>query len=480
VPLYVQLSGALRDAVHRGRLPPGTCLPSSRSLAADLSLGRNTVINAYDQLVAEGYLAAVVGAGTRVTNLPKGALSASSRSLRTGRGNLSPGPSLSERGKEIGATGRVSAKPGRRAFQTGLPALDEFPFALWARLVASAIRRPDPSILGYHHSGGYRPLREAIASHLRSTRGVQCTADQVIVVTGAQAALDIAARMILDPGANVWIEDPGYLGTRGALRAAGARLLPVPVDEEGMDIEHGRACHPPPRLICLTPSCQFPLGITTTLSRRLALIEWANQADAWILEDDYDSEYRYEGRPLSALQGLDSNGRVIYAGTFSKTMFPALRVAYLVVPDRCVDDFRTAIRHTGQEAPLPLQAALAEFIDRGHYAAHLRRMRRLYAQRQHRFVELCEQHLAGYVSLPPRDAGMQLVAYFEHPVDRERLLAEADAQGVTLSTLGPLHLDACRRDGLFLGYAGVPEGEMETAVRIVARAFERQRRAPRD
>jgi len=466
LPLHAQLARGLRAAILGGRLRPGTRLPATRVLAAELGVARSTVTGAYEQLLAEGYLEARAGAGTRVASGIGGVAALAPRGVRP------PGsvPALSARGRLLASVPRSPALVAVGAFQTGLPALDAFPRALWSRVAARAVRRLRPALLGYAAAGGYGPLREAIARYLQGARGVVCEADQVIVVSGAQAALDLTARMLLDEGDPVWLEDPGYLGARGALTAAGARLAPVPVDAEGLDVERGRRLCPRPRLIYVTPSCQFPLGITTSLARRLALLERAAASGAFVVEDDYDSEYRYRGQPLPALQGLDAGSRVLYMGTFSKTLFPALRIAYLVVPRAHVTAFRAALRQTGQEASVMVQAALAEFIERGHYAAHVRRMRRLYAARQRRFIELARAHLGRRLELAPRDTGMQLVGFF-HEGDDPGAVARAAARGVVVARLANYYLGRCPCPGLFLGYAAVPEEAMAAPMQALAAAL---------
>jgi GntR family transcriptional regulator/MocR family aminotransferase len=327
-------------------------------------------------------------------------------------------------------------------------------------------------MLGYARGAGVPALRQAIAAYLGAARGVNCDAAQVIVVAGGQAGLDLAARLLLDPDDPVWIEEPGYLGARGALIAAGARLVPVRVDADGLDVASGARACPNARLAYVTPSHQFPLGMTMPLARRLELLEWAAAAGAWILEDDYDSEYRYSGRPVAAMQGIDPAGRVIYLGTFSKTIFPALRAGYLVVPPALVDPFTAAIRQTGHTVPAALQAALADFLGEGHFAAHIRRTRALYAARQARLVTALERHLGGALEVRAAEAGLQLPARLLVDVDDRALSAAADAAGVIAPPLSIYHLGRVTQRGFVLGYAGVPEREIDRGVETLARAVE--------
>jgi GntR family transcriptional regulator/MocR family aminotransferase len=468
-PLHQQLYAALREAILAGRLPPGTRLPATRSMAQDLGAARNTVVTAFERLIAEGYMSARVGDGTRVAALrPEALLQA--RRIRAAAPARGTAPGLSRRGAALAAV-RRAAPDMRRAFQTGLPALDALPLDVWARLLARRARQPLRGTLGYAHGAGLPPLREAIAAYLGAARGVTCDPAQVIVVAGAQGGLDLAARMLVDPGDRVWIEEPGYLGARGALIGAGAQLVPVPVDADGIDVAAGERAGRGARLAYVTPSHQFPLGMTMPVARRLALLEWAARAGAWIIEDDYDSEYRYGGRPVAAMQGIDAAGRVVYVGTFSKTMFPALRTGYLIVPPALVDPFTAAIRQTGHTVPAAVQAALADFLSEGHYAAHIRRTRALYASRQSRLVDALRRRLSGALDVQPAEAGMQLPVHLRGKLDDRALSAAADAAGVIAPPLSAFHLGRVVHRGFVLGYAGVPEPEIDRGVELLAKVL---------
>ncbi|MGH3145626.1 MAG: PLP-dependent aminotransferase family protein, partial [Rubrobacter sp.] len=352
-PYYRQLYEGVRSAILSGLLPVGTRLPSTRTLATELGVSRTTAVTAFDQLLAEGYLEGKVGSGTFVAgSLPDDLLSVRER-VECESGPARSGRRLSGRGAMLAATPATAVRDrgSPRAFRPGVPALDEFPYAVWRRISGKVWRRPSGGLLGYGDPAGYWPLREAISGHLRTARGVRCLPEQVIVVSGSQQALDLAARVLLDPGDAVWVEDPGYTGARGALSGAGARLVPVPVDGEGLEVEKGIEREPDARLACVTPSHQYPLGVTMNLGRRLVLLGWAGSSGAWVVEDDYDSEYRYTGRPLEALQGLDTGERVLYVGTFSKVLFPALRLGYLVVPPDLIEAFTSARELTDRHPP---------------------------------------------------------------------------------------------------------------------------------
>jgi GntR family transcriptional regulator/MocR family aminotransferase len=320
----------------------------------------------------------------------------------------------------------------------------------------------------YNDPAGYRPLREAIATRLVTTRGVRCSADEVVIVTGSQQALEFAGRMLLDPGDPVWMEDPGYIGARAALIAAGARLIPVPVDEDGLDVDAGIAREPAARLVVVTPSHQFPLGSTLSLARRLALIEWASRTGAWVLEDDYDSEFRYIGRPLTALQGIDTEGRVIYVGTFSKVLFPALRLGYMVAPADLVDALIAAHMSTDIHAHTLEQAALAEFIQAGHLDRHVRRMRVTYAERQAVLVEAVKQHLTGFVDVEPSGSGLHLVGWLPDGLNDRLVSREAAAYGMDVWPLSLHCIDPAPSSAILLGYAGMTPAEIRAGVETLA------------
>ncbi|HST19575.1 MAG TPA: PLP-dependent aminotransferase family protein [Blastocatellia bacterium] len=466
-PLYRQLYDWLRGAILTGQLRPGTRLQSTRELANELGVSRNTVMNAFEQLLAEGYLEGQVGSGTYVSRaLPDDMLyipASRSRTLRLSR----KGRVLSERGAAL-ARAAVNASYSSiavRAFRPGTPALDAFPSEVWSRLLARRWRNPPRELLGYSNSVGYKALREAIASYLGAARAVNCEPDQVIVVAGAQQALDLVSRLLLGPDDAAWIEDPGYLGTRAAFIGAGARLIPVPVDEEGLDVAAGEARAPDARLVYVSPSHQYPLGVTMSLARRLALLEWANRSGAWIIEDDYDSEYRYAGRPLAALQGLDQEGRVIYLGTFSKVLFPSLRVGYMVVPPDMIDAFAAARGVLSRFTPSIDQAVLADFINEGHFARHIRRMRTLYAERQAVLVETARREMDDLIEVNPHEAGIHLVGWLADSVDDRKASEAAASEGVEAQALSSFSLKHRMRGGLLLGYAGYDKRQIRVGVR---------------
>ena len=477
VPRHRQLYQALRAAVLAGRLAPGTRLPSTRALASELDCARNTVVSAFEQLFAEGYLEGKVGSGTYVSRqLPESLLTAERAHVR-GPAPAAEGPPrrLSARGGRLAELGLPRhARP--RAFNPGEPELAQFPFDTWARLLQRSWRAPGRERLMHNPPGGDPALRRALAQHLNRVRGLTCTPEQVLVTNGAQQALDLVARLLCDTGDRVWMEEPGYPGLRGALAAAGAQAVPVPLDAAGLSVAAGRRRAPDARLAVVAPSHAYPLGTVMSLSRRLELIDWAAETGGWIVEDDYDSEFRYTGRPLAPLAGLDRQDRTIYLGTFSKVLFPSLRVGYLVVPADLAEPIARARRGLDDHPGSTVQPALAAFIEEGHFAQHLRRMRRLYAARQEALLDAGRRHLAGLLELSPDAAGMHLVAGLGARLAgraHDTACAERALQsGVAAPALSAYYQGVPGREGLLLGYAAVPEPEIDRAARRLARALD--------
>jgi GntR family transcriptional regulator/MocR family aminotransferase len=357
-----------------------------------------------------------------------------------------------------------------------MPALDAFPQAVWTRLLARSVRRHGPTLLAYGDAAGYRPLREAIAAYLASARGVRCSWEQVVVLSGAQQGIELATRILIDPGDQVWHEEPGYLGARGAFRTSGASLVPVRVDDEGLDVGAGIAAAPSARLAYVTPSHQYPLGVTMSLARRLSLLAWAERSGAWIIEDDYDSEFRYSGRPIAAVQGLDEHARVVYVGTFNKVMFPSLRLAYVVAPPDIVNAIVAARALSDGHPPLHVQAALTDFLAEGHFGAHVRRMRTLYQERRDVLVETLGAQLGGSVSLGPTDAGMHVVAHLDGRHDDLVLASRAAEAGFGAAALSRQYLRRHPPAGLLLGFTGSPPDELRSGVRRLAGLLRARRR----
>jgi GntR family transcriptional regulator/MocR family aminotransferase len=471
IPLYRQIYEGYRRAILERRLHAGERLPATRALAEALGVSRLPVLNAFDQLVTEGYCESRVGAGTFVADALPEELDPRPRPASGSMPAVPPGARPLAGGPASEATGPPFWLLGTGPFTIGGTAREHFPFRTWATLVARHARTLQPDDLRYGDRMGLKAFREAIAAYLRVARGVRCEADQVMVVNGSQQALELTARALIDPGSPVWFEDPGYWGARAALTAAGARLEAVPVDAEGLDVAGGIARCPEARAVFVTPSHQFPLGTTMTASRRLQLLRWAQRAGAWIIEDDYNSEYRYESLPITALQGLDLASRVIYIGTFSKVLAPALRIGYLVLPPDLVEHC-AAIRGTMDISPPSfMQAVLTEFLTDGHFARHLRRTSKLYRERRSVLVEALRSELGDGVEVLGAQAGLHLVVTLPAAVDDHEVAARAAREGLRVMPLSWCFLGPQRRPGLVLGYGDTRVEEIPNAVRRLRRAL---------
>src|SRR5207302_7968360 len=472
--LYRWLYEELRAAILAGRLRPGSRLPATRDLAQTYRISRPTAVTAFEQLKSEGYVEGRAGSGTYVSQVLPDQL------LQVGR--MRQEKQLPHRQVALSSYARrlqpflapTSTRP-IRAFRANLAALDLFPTTLWAQVAARRLRRVSTHLLAGGDALGYRPLREAVAEYLNTSRGVKCSAEQVLIVSGAQEALDRTARVLLNPDEPVWMEEPGYPGAAVVFHAVGAKICPVPVDDEGVDMERGIRRWRRARLVYVTPAHQFPLGVTMSLRRRLALLEWARRSGTLIFEDDYDSEYRYAGRPIPALQGLDRAGVVIFAGTFNEVLFPALRLAYLVVPPAMVDRFAAAQSVSMRHAPLLDQAVLCDFITEGHFARHIRRMRELYAERLAILLELARSRLGGLLEIPEVEAGLQTVGWLAEGITAERAAEEAAKANVEVIPLSRYSSRRLERQGLILGFAAVNNQELRRGVEQLARALEKCR-----
>jgi GntR family transcriptional regulator/MocR family aminotransferase len=470
-PLHRQVYHGIREAILSGRLPGGVRIPSSRRLADYLDISRSTVLVAFEQLVAEGYLIGAVGSGSYVASQIPDHLLPTARPASAPAGRPSSRPAVAKRCSDLRAMRRRAPRYYPGAFWTGVPPVDAFPLSLWRRLATRRYRQVSASQLYHGPAAGYRPLREAIVTHLAGARGVHCTADQVIVLSSAQEAMELTCRVLLDPGDAAWIENPSWSGARGALTSGGARVAHVPVDRHGLIVDQGIAAAPDARLVYVCPSHQYPSGAILSLERRLQLLEFAASRDAWIIEDDYDSEYRYSGRPLTALQGLDSAGRVVYVGTFNKTLFPALRLAYVVVPQDLLAEFLAVRGIGGQHSPTIEQAILCDFITEGHYARHLRRSRTLCRERRAALVAAVARHLAGVLEIAEDESGLHAVAWLPAGLDDVRVSAAASQQGIEAAPLSAYYEGECPRGGLVLGYAGLKLHEIDAGVRKLALAI---------
>lgn len=463
------LYAELRAAIHAGRLAPGARLPPSRDFARQLGISRGTVLAALAQLTAEGYLAGAVGKGTFVSaRLPAARSAAANAPPRQSEGRLSRRGELLAR-SPFPLGGRPQAA---RPFRPNQPDLAAFPFALWNRIAARRSRLSQRAMLADGDARGHLPLRRAIAEHLRYAMRIDCSDGQVMIVGSVQQALDLCARLLLDPQDEVWMEDPGYPGALQIFRAAGAKVVGIPVDRKGMDVDAAIRRAPRARLAYVTAGRQSPLGVPLSLERRMSLLRWAEASGACVIEDDYDSEYRYSGNPLAALKSLDTRGRVIYAGSFSKLLFPSLRLAYVVVPDWLGDHFAAALSLTARHMPLLPQAVLHEFMAEGHYGRHIRRMRLAYGERAAALEEAVARRMGGLLALLPITAGIDAPAFLPAGTDDALIAREALAAGIETRPLSAYAIEAPAPSGLVLGFAAFDRPQIEVGAAALAQVLE--------
>jgi GntR family transcriptional regulator/MocR family aminotransferase len=465
-PIYRQLHRLLQQAILSRELPAGSKVPSSRLLAQELGIGRNTVTQVYEQLVLEGYVSSTTGRGTFVADSAPDEIVGAPEAASSGASSTpSPEPSahvLSTRGARLIAGAGVSKRQWG-AFMPGVPDVTKFPSRVWSRLHNKYWRRLRPDLLTYAPGGGLPALRHALADYLRTSRSVRCTPEQIIVTTGIHQSIDLAVRLLSDPGDVIWTEDPCYWGVRSVLHVSGLQARPIGVDAEGINPSSDDLAQPP-KLMLVTPSHQYPLGMVMSLARRRMLLEYARQHRCWIIEDDYDSEFRYGSRPLASLQGLDTSGQVIYVGSFGKTLFPGLRIGYLVVPEPLAESFATASAELYREGQLLQQAMLADFIAEGHFTSHIRKMRTLYGQRRQAVLDAASQRYGDALPAVGGDAGLHLVMQLpEGSDDREVATAALERNIIVRPLSGYYAQPSLASPGLLIGYACVPDEEIGPA-----------------
>ncbi|MEJ1929926.1 PLP-dependent aminotransferase family protein [Nostoc sp. NIES-2111] len=473
-PLHRQVYEELRQAILAGRLRPGERLPSTRSLAQLLEVSRATITQSYDLLLSEGYLETIVGSGTFVCRqLPDDLLSAAPIPSKLQPANSSV--SLSAYGASL--SDKAFLRPPKSeveiSFTYGRPAFDQFPIDLWRKLLSRHCHS-QTDVLDYtYDSQGYQPLREAIAAYISRSRAVKCHAEQIIIVGGSQQGIDLITRLLIDRGDWIAVEEPGYLGARRAFLSQGASLYPVSVDQSGLVVsELTKNIIPPIKLVYVTPSHQFPTGAVLSLPRRLELLAWAQKTGTMIIEDDYDSEYRYGERPIPALQGLDQGGSVIYVGTFSKVLFPALRLGYLVLPENLVYVFARAKWLADRQCSLLEQYALTDFITEGHLERHIRRMRSLYDQRRQTLVNSLFSHFGDRVKILGENAGMHLMVKIDTHLSDDEVIQLAAIAGVGIQAAYPQYLKDSPGHEFILGYAELNEQQIHQGVKRLSKALE--------
>lgn len=476
-PLYRQVYDGYRSAILDGTLRAGQKVPSTRLLAEELDISRIPILSAYAQLIAEGYFESRSGAGTVVScslseqvSVPQPPASNVAKPLDRTRA-----PSSIELLPD--SVKRGTWQRARGAFCPGQVSFDDFPLQVWNRLVTRHGRLTQAKTLNYEDPMGLRDLREAIAVYLRTARGVRCDAERIMIVNGSQQALAITARVLLSGGDSVWMEEPGYTFARSIFKLSGCHVVPVRVDEDGLDVTHGMAKCRKARAALVTPSHQYPLGVTMSASRRLQLLDWAETAGAWIIEDDYDSEFRYDSMPIASLQGLDSNSRVVYIGTFSKVVFPSLRLGYLVIPADLVNEFLTVRFVMDFGSASFHQAVLADFIREGHFSRHIRRMRSLYSERRGVLLETLRKELDENGEVTGAEAGMHLTLTLDGICDRE-IAIRAAQQNLWLTPLSSSYTGSAPRQGFILGFGSAEVERMPRAVRTLQSLLKMARRRP--
>ena len=475
-PVSTQLTMMLRELILSGGFSAGDRLPASRTLARELALSRTTVIEAFDRLTAEGLIESRVGAGTYVSRAldadrPRppapNVVAIGARAPRLSRATEQSLDRLAERSRLPSAA---------RAFTTALPAFDAFPMAQWARLSAKHWRGNRNAAMGYGEPCGDPHLRQAIAAHLRANRGITCDAEQIFICGGAQQAFSLIGSILLNPGDRVWFENPGAIGARNSLIAAGADLVPVPVDGQGLRVDEGLRMSPRFRLAFVTPSHQQPLGMVMSLERRFALLHAAEQAGAWIVEDDYDGEFPFGGSPLPTLKSVDATGLVIYVGTFSKSLFPSLRLGFLLAPPALVGTLNAMMSRVLPGVPSSVQGVVAEFIDEGHFASHIRRMRRIYAERHEALCAAAGRRLRGLLEVVPSHSGLHTIGLLDPALSELDVSQAAGRRDITVSPIARYSIAPVPERGLVLGFGGIRPPEIAAGVDVLAEVLEEQMR----
>ncbi|MEH6630723.1 MAG: PLP-dependent aminotransferase family protein [Halopseudomonas aestusnigri] len=472
-PLYRQLYIGIRKLILSGDLAPGTKLPASRTIATELEISRTTVINTIEQMISEGFLETRRGSGTYVTQR----LSEMTEFYQTSveddpeSDEEDPNLSLSKRGQGYADLPHQYEPEGIYTFRPSQPAYELLPHDIFSRLTNRYQRKPKDEYLTYSDRGGYMPLREAISSYLKTSRSVRCTPEQIIITSGTQTALNLASQLLIDPGDSVWMEDPGHTAARCVFQGSGAKVVPIPIDEHGFNpaLCPEEDKNNPVKLAYVTPSSQHPLGRRMPLTRRIKLLEWAQQNNTWIFEDDYNSEFRYTGRPLSALQGLDKSGRVLYVSSFTKILYPGLRLGYMVVPKSMSEIFAHASTILQRSTPLLSQQIIADFINEGFFATHMRKMRKVYHQRQQILLEAAEEHLKGLVEISAVDQGFHCNGWLPDHADPEMVEATLRAAGYAVNNIDYYCMEPYQRKGIMIGFAGTPEDKIPEGVKGMAK-----------
>ena len=461
-PLYKQVYEQFRQMILNKQLRPGDRLPASRNLAKELGVSRVIVSQGFEQLMMEGYIVGKTGSGTFVASIIPDVVLNAPKVETNGEPKIRPGAlKVDEKGNFLPVREKTEIRP----FQMGEPSLDQFPYKIWQQVGNKVLKELKSYHLGYDDCCGYWPLRKAIASYLRVSRAVRCEAGQVIVVTGSQQGLNLIVKCLLKTGDNVWMEDPGYFGASNAFSSAGVNIYPIPVEEDGLNIDYAMKKFGDAKLAYVTPSHQFPLGYTMSQSKRLQLIQWAKKKNAWILEDDYDSEFRYRGQPLACLQGLDDAGRVIYSGTFSKVLFPGLRLAYLVLPTPdLVEEFKKIKENIDRQSPVIEQLILTRYMEQGHFLRHIRKMRLLYAERQSILTSLLHEQAQSHFRVEVSHSGMHLICWLSPEINIRTLREEIERQHLVVSFINDYSIEKKLPPAMALGFTAFSKYKLRVAV----------------
>jgi GntR family transcriptional regulator/MocR family aminotransferase len=470
--IHNQLYEQLKSGIYEGMLRPGDRMPSSREMSAELKISRNTVLQVFEQLMMEGFFETKTGSGTFISkNVAKFSYS---KGQSTHPGQKPEHFTARPYGLNNAFKGHVSALEPIIPFQQSVPLMPEFPFAAWARISASVHKKMNLLHLGYDDAQGYLPLRKALCDHLRISRSINCEPENMLIVTGSRQALHLCAEILLNKGDQCWMEDPGYPGATSAMQRFGAQICPVPITDNGIDLDFAMQHYPKAKLAYVSPSHQFPMGNTMALNERVKLLNWAKDNDIWIIEDDYDSEFRYNGRPIPALQGMDTNGNVIYSGTVSKVLLPALRLGYMVFPTKAIArQFATAKSVIDGQSNIITQAIVSEFIRQGHFSRHIRRMRLLYKKAQDDLANLINLHLKNRLTPAPVEAGMHLLAWLPSAINASVIANEALKEGLVIHTLTQYGIKFEHPNGLILGFSGFTFKEMEAGVLVLKRVLDK-------
>ncbi len=464
IPLYKQLYDKFRQSILDSKFSPGQKLPGTRSLAAELDISRNTVVMAFEQLLLEGYIKGKIGSGTFVNEIPDNILNIQEKVNRKKSGKKISTNLIAQLGSPELLYRNTSIEE-IIPFQNGVPDLNEFPIKTWLKINNQTTQKISSVELGYGDAAGYKPLREEIASYLRIFRAVNCSAEQIVIVNGSQQGLDLVMRVLLNLGDAVWLEDPGYFGARASMLFAGATIFPSPLDGEGLNIEYSSNKYPVPKLIYTTPSHQFPLGLTMSAARRIQVLQYASKNNCWIIEDDYDSEFRYSGNPLPSLQGMDKNNCVLYLGTFSKVLFPGLRLGYLVLPDpEMVKIFVSAKSMMDRQSPAFEQIITSRFLKEGHFTKHIRRMRTSYKERQEFLISELEKELGDVIKVKTSDAGMHLIVWLPEDFNDVEIAKKAKENDLLVYPVSEYVLKFRQKPGLLLGYTAFDKAKLKTGV----------------